>query len=130
MADLEFDPTLVIRGLIIDTEQGNLVKANRFGFVKKALHGTPALDFEEQREAYARTIVDLAEPRWVFLNTLFSLSEALPLRAARRPARRGAAARASWATRDLYERVRSSLDADAHGGRSSRRRSSPTPSAS
>lgn len=72
---LTFDPELVIRGLIIDTERGNLLKANRFGFVKKAIHGTRALSFEEQREAYSRTIVDLSEHRWVFLNTLFSLSE-------------------------------------------------------
>src|SRR5919198_3169715 len=72
---LRFDPEMVIRGLVIDTELGNLIKANRFGFVKKAVHGTRPLDYEAQREAYARTIVDLAEPRWVFLNTLFSLSE-------------------------------------------------------
>lgn len=72
---LEFDPAMVIRGLVIDTELGNLVKANRFGFVKKALHGTRPLDHDEQRRVYERTIVDLHEPRWVFLNTLFSLSE-------------------------------------------------------
>ena len=72
---LQFDPGMVIRGLVVDTERGNIVKANRFGFVKKAMHGTRVLDFPEQRSAYARTIVDLSEPRWVFLNTLFSLSE-------------------------------------------------------
>lgn len=73
---LEFDPEFVIRGLIIDTERGNILKANRFGYVKRAFHGTRLLEFEEQRHAYARTIVDLAEPRWSFLNTFFSLSEA------------------------------------------------------
>lgn len=72
---LKFDPSLVSRGLIVDLELGNLVKANRFGFVKKAVHGTRALDFEEQRKAYSRVIVDLSEPRWIFLNTLFSISE-------------------------------------------------------
>jgi HAD superfamily 5'-nucleotidase-like hydrolase len=73
---LKFDPTLAIRGLVIDLEKGNLIKANRFGFVKRAFHGTKPLGFEAQREAYARTIVDLSERRWNFLNTLFSLSEA------------------------------------------------------
>jgi len=73
--DLAFDPTLIVRGLVIDTELGNVLKANRFGYVKRAYHGTRQLDFEEQRRAYARTIVDLAEPRFVFLNTLFALSE-------------------------------------------------------
>ena len=75
VADLEFDAQLVSRGLIIDTELGNLLKANRFGFVRRAMHGTRQLEFEEQRNLYARTIVDLSENRWVFLNTLFSLSE-------------------------------------------------------
>ncbi|RJR30590.1 MAG: HAD family hydrolase [Desulfobacteraceae bacterium] len=72
---LQFDPGLVCRGLIVDTETGNLVKANRFGFVKHALHGTETLPYEKQRKLYARTIVDLSESRWFFLNTLFSLSE-------------------------------------------------------
>jgi 5'-nucleotidase len=72
---LAFDPASIVRGLIIDTELGNLLKANRFGFVKKASHGTRLLDFEAQRAAYSRTIIDLHEKRWVFLNTLFSISE-------------------------------------------------------
>ncbi len=75
VSGLRFDAQRVIRGLIIDLELGNLLKANRFGYVRKACHGTRALSFDEQRQAYGRTIVDLAEPRWVFLNTLFSLSE-------------------------------------------------------
>jgi len=74
---LEFDPDLVIRGLVIDTELGNIVKANRFGYVKRAYHGTTPLPFDELRKVYGRVIVDLAEPRWRFMNTLFSLSEAV-----------------------------------------------------
>jgi 5'-nucleotidase len=75
VAHLEFDPKMVCRGLIIDRERGNILKANRFGFVKQARHGLAPLDFETQRQIYSRTIIDLAESRWVFLNTLFSLSE-------------------------------------------------------
>jgi HAD superfamily 5'-nucleotidase-like hydrolase len=74
LGELEFDPGLVIRGLVIDTELGNIVKANRFGYVMRAAHGTRALTFEEQRQIYLHTPVDLSEPRFVFLNTLFSLS--------------------------------------------------------
>jgi len=72
---LRFSTDMVARGLVIDLELGNIVKANRFGFIKKAAHGTRLLDFEEQRAIYAREIVDIEEPRWAFLNTLFSLSE-------------------------------------------------------
>ena len=73
---LTFDPESVIQGLAFDLELGNLVKATRFGYVIDAHHGTRALEFEELRTAYASTFVDLSEPRWDFMNTLFSLSEA------------------------------------------------------
>ncbi len=76
VADLRFDPESVIQGLAFDLELGNLVKATRFGYVIRAHHGTRPLDFEAQRAAYASTFVDLSEPRWEFMNTLFSLSEA------------------------------------------------------
>ncbi|MBU6374924.1 MAG: hypothetical protein KGQ59_02905, partial [Bdellovibrionales bacterium] len=56
---LSFEPDLVRRGLIIDTLKGNVLKSNRFGFVKRALHGTKLLEHEELRAAYERTIVDL-----------------------------------------------------------------------
>jgi 5'-nucleotidase len=75
MAELTYDPQAVIRGLVIDVERGNIVKANRHGFITRAVHGTRELSFEEQRAAYMRTVIDLAQPRWVFLNTLFSYSE-------------------------------------------------------
>jgi HAD superfamily 5'-nucleotidase-like hydrolase len=74
--DLKFEARQVIRGLTFDLELGNLVKPNRFGYVMKAAHGTRVLDFDEQRRAYAGRIVDLSEDRFVFLNTLFSHSEA------------------------------------------------------
>jgi len=73
---LEFDATLFARGLIVDLDEGNIVKANRFGYVTQAAHGTGMLAHDRQRKAYSEVWVDLGEPRWVFLNTLFSLSEA------------------------------------------------------
>jgi len=75
VASLAFDAELFTRGLILDTQLGNVLKANRFGYVTRAAHGTRMLTHEEQRAAYAHTWVDLSETRWVFLNTLFSLSE-------------------------------------------------------
>lgn len=76
VADLRFQPTRFARGLIVDKELGNIVKANRFGYVTQAAHGTRLLPHDEQRRSYSQVWVDLSEPRWVFLNTLFSLSEA------------------------------------------------------
>ena len=74
--DLRFAPDLMVRGLIIDTQLGNIIKVNSFGYVKQAFHGTRPLDFETQRRVYARVVVSLSERRYIFLNTLFSLSEA------------------------------------------------------
>jgi len=73
--NFKFDPLLVNRGTIIDLETGNVIKTNRFGYVKRAMHGMHVLEHEEQRALYSRIIVDLAHKRWIFLNTLFSLSE-------------------------------------------------------
>jgi 5'-nucleotidase len=73
---LRYDPDEFIQGLVIDLDTGNLVKATRFGYVIHAQHGTRELSFDELRQAYAGLFVDLELPRWHFLNTLFSLSEA------------------------------------------------------
>ena len=42
---LEYDTALTMRGLVIDTALGNIVKADRFGYVKRAYHGTAPLTF-------------------------------------------------------------------------------------
>lgn len=76
VGELRFDPGLFARGLIVDLELGNIVKANRFGWVTRAAHGTALLPHELQRRQYSQVWVDLSDNRWVFLNTLFSLSEA------------------------------------------------------
>ena len=73
--ELVFDPDDVIQGLVVDREQGNLLKVDRFGFVKSASHGLKSLSFQDQRRLYSRTIVDHRDPRFVFTATLFSLSE-------------------------------------------------------
>lgn len=76
VAGLRFDPMMFPRGLILDLARGNVIKANRFGYVTMAAHGTRVLPHDEQRREYAGVWVDLSEKRWELLNTLFSLSEA------------------------------------------------------
>jgi len=73
---LRFDPSRFTLGLTFDLEFGNLVKATRFGYVVRALHGTQVLSFEEQRAAYAETVIDLGLDRFEFMNTMFELSRA------------------------------------------------------
>lgn len=112
IGDLQFDPTLVTRGLIIDRQMGNIVKANRFGYVKRSAHGTRMLDFETQRRTYMRLLVDLGEKRFVFLNTLFALSEGCMYAQLVDLLDRHAIAEV-MGYEDLYAIVRSTLD-EAH----------------
>ena len=112
VGDLAFQPNLVMRGLIIDKQLGNVVKANRFGYVKKAFHGTQPLPFKEERQIYQRTLIDLEERRWLFLNTLFSISEACMYMQLVDLLDQGKLT-PSLGYADLYTRVRRSLD-EAH----------------
>ena len=73
---LEFDPDRFTLGLVFDLALGNIVKATRFGYVVRAQHGTRTLGFDEQRDQYRETVVELSEPRFQFMNTLFELSRA------------------------------------------------------
>ena len=71
--DLEYDPEMTIRGLVLDRKLGNFVKPNRFGYVKRACHGTDPLDFKTVRKVYSRIVVDIREDRWILFTTLFDL---------------------------------------------------------
>lgn len=75
--DLYFDdPELVCRGLVIDKEYGNFLKLDRHGFVRRAMHGYTQLAATEIDALYGRIVIDLRETsRFLFLNTLFSVSE-------------------------------------------------------
>ena len=114
--ELTFDPDSVIRGLTIDLELGNLVKPTRFGYIIKAAHGTSFLEFDRLRRAYEGTVVDLSEGRWVFLNTLFSLSEA-SLYAQLVDLLDEGRLHGVHGYGELYEAVRSTLDAAHMEGR-------------
>jgi HAD superfamily 5'-nucleotidase-like hydrolase len=113
VGDLVFDGGMVSRALIVDKELGNVVKSDRFGFVKTAAHGARMLDFPELREVYGRTVVDLKDVgRWDFLNTLFSISAGCLysqcvelLDAGRLPGPQG-----PMGYRELYREVQRALD--------------------
>ncbi len=76
LSSLRFHPERFSIGLVFDLELGNLVKATRFGYVVRAQHGNEVLNYETQRGAYRDVIVDLGEPRFEFMNTMFEISRA------------------------------------------------------
>ena len=76
VGDLAFDPDAFTLGLVFDLDLGNLIKASRFGYVVRAQHGQSLLAFEDQRDLYQGTVIDLGEERFEFMNTMFELSRA------------------------------------------------------
>jgi len=63
-----------IRGLLVDTKLGNVIKTDRYRYAKKAYHGTRALSSEERKQLYqGKRIRPGAHYRSI--DTLYALSE-------------------------------------------------------
>lgn len=74
--DLKFDFNSVIRGLVIDSQRGNLLKVSRHGAIRVSKHGTQRIDYKQQQKEYRGTFVDLGNPQYSAIDTAFSLSVA------------------------------------------------------
>jgi HAD superfamily 5'-nucleotidase-like hydrolase len=75
--NLPFDFDRVIRGLVIDRKNGNLLKLNRYSGIRLSFHGTRKIDFAAQKKMYKSIYVDLGDPNYYAVDTAFSLSLAL-----------------------------------------------------
>lgn len=74
---LPFDFNSVIRGLVIDSGKGNLLKVSRHGAIRVSHHGTKRIDYRQQQKDYHGTYVDLSDKNFVAVDTAFSLSVAI-----------------------------------------------------
>lgn len=75
---LKFDPSLAIRGLVIDKSLGNILKLSLHSRVKSAYHGTKPIDFKEQQKIYRGLLIDLNDSeRFAILDTSFSIAYAI-----------------------------------------------------
>jgi 5'-nucleotidase len=73
---LPLDLSFPVRGLIIDNKLGNVLKMDRYKYVKRAYHGLRELAYEERRELYhANKIRTKKSPRYHFIDSLYALSE-------------------------------------------------------
>ena len=64
-----------IRGLLVDKQLGNVLKTDRYRYVKKAFHGTRELTSEERRMTYQQRPVRPDPRRFHSIDSLFALSE-------------------------------------------------------
>ncbi len=74
---LPFDFDSVIRGLVIDSAKGNILKVSRHGAIRVSHHGTKRIDYRQQQKDYLGTYVDLSDKNFVAIDTAFSLSVAI-----------------------------------------------------
>ncbi len=63
-----------IRGLVIDTQNGNILKLSRYGAIRHSFHGTQSIPFSEQQRIYRSTYVDLRDPNYMPIDTSFSIA--------------------------------------------------------
>ncbi len=73
---LTYDPTFIVRGLIIDKRNGHLIKMDTHGRVGRVFHGRRRLPPEEIKETYKNAKIRLSSTSFASVDTLFSMPEA------------------------------------------------------
>ncbi|CAM2844092.1 HAD-IG family 5'-nucleotidase [Legionella worsleiensis] len=72
--NLHFNYHDAIRGLVIDSRNGNILKLSRYGAIRQSYHGTQLIRFNEQQSFYRSTYVDLSDPNYMAIDTSFSIA--------------------------------------------------------
>jgi 5'-nucleotidase len=73
---VQYSHPFVMRGLVVDKKNGNLIKMDRFGHVGRAYHGLRPLDADTWRRLYRNERIRLKNPQYAWIDTLFALPEA------------------------------------------------------
>lgn len=71
---LKFNFKDAIRGLVVDSKNGNILKLSRYGAIRQSYHGTKLIDFTEQKHFYRSTYIDLGDPNYMAIDTSFSIA--------------------------------------------------------
>src|SRR5262249_27011049 len=74
LLQMSYRTNFPIRGLLVDTRFGNVVKTDRYRYAKKAYHGTRELQSAERKQLYQGKRVRPGGP-YHSIDTLYALSE-------------------------------------------------------
>lgn len=74
---LTYDPSLAIRGLVVDRLNGNIFKPDRYGLPGRACHGLSPIDRDTMGTLYRRERMRLSARRYAWIDSLFALPEAV-----------------------------------------------------
>lgn len=70
----KFDFSKAIRGLVVDKENGNILKVSLYNKIKNSYHGTRKLSYKEQRRTYKGSSIDISESTYLSVDTNFSIA--------------------------------------------------------
>jgi len=72
--NLTFKFDNAIRGSVVDSKNGNILKLSRYGAIRQSYHGTQPILFNEQKQIYRSIYVDLNDPNYIAIDTSFSIA--------------------------------------------------------
>ena len=70
----KFNFSDAIRGLVVDSKNGNILKLSRYAAIRQSSHGTKKINFTEQNQFYRSIYVDLSDPNYMAIDTSFSIA--------------------------------------------------------
>lgn len=76
LIEARYDERFPLRGILIDKQEGNLLKMDRFKYVAKAFHGSRELPRDKRRELYHQRRIRVDTDRYHWVDTLYALPEA------------------------------------------------------
>ena len=77
--DFVYSPDVVRRGCLVDKKRGNVIKLDRFKYVRTAVHGLRKLSTEERKATYIQSFIEMQSysgPNFASIDTPFSLVDA------------------------------------------------------
>ena len=76
ISKLKFNPNIVIRGLIIDTQKGNFLKLSRYRSIRTIFNGLTQVNYTQRRDIYPSDYIDfgLDHPRFSFIESHFAIA--------------------------------------------------------
>ena len=105
---LKLEPQFAIRGLVLDTELGNVLKMDKFRYVSLAYHGLQPLDTSHRSKLYNTIRINFQSGRYKSIDTLFALLETYLLAAIIDYMEREQKLKVNY--QELYQHIRNAID--------------------
>lgn len=70
----KFNFSDAIRGLVVDSKNGNILKLSRYAAIRQSTHGTKKINYAEQKQFYRSIYADLSDHNYMAIDTSFSIA--------------------------------------------------------